>query len=132
MDKKAVPGSCYICNTDMNNKDRYAVILPSLDSCAMCVPKVVKTNKFDAETELVIYKIIHKISEFPKFVDRERCICETCLVAASVEEVLHFYKGKITDHLQSVVSEGHGSLGVGEGVSLGEEYLKELNNMEEE
>jgi len=129
-EKIIAPNICYICHRDMQGKEKFAVMLPSLDCCPLRVPKVERTDNVCVETELVIYRLVHKISEFPRFVHRERCICERCLLAASIEEVFHFYEGKVPKHSSEVFSsEGKGSLGIGEGVSIEDKYLKDIENI---
>ena len=95
MDKK-----CKLCQRNFREKEiKYEVLLDVFSSCDICKP--IK-KKFDGKSIL-----IYRISERVYYRKEKAMLCETCVEAASVEEVLSFGK-KIKRSDYTVLSEGKG------------------------
>ena len=115
-----LPASCHLCGRQFaDDQVRYAVMLPSLDSCNLCKPDLILSSERDPQTDLFLWNKVYRLERTPKYKNVQRCVCERCVIAASIDSVLHFHTGTVYVHAGQVPnSEGKGDMGVGDGCRL--------------
>ena len=115
-----LPSRCYLCGRPFQDTQvKYAVMLPSLDTCNLCKPDLILSTERNEKTDLFLWNKVYRLERTPKYRNVQRCCCERCVIAASIDSVLHFYTGTVYVHAGQVPdSEGKGNLGIGEGCRL--------------